>query len=207
MDGCWFTLAKISHRSKLQVWSARVGKQSMKGRGWGGECTLEWQLTVVLWAKLGSFIDLELQQHNYRQVTCFWEWVPPAPVVTVVVVVVVVVVASTMRFHDSPYHENSQVHSILPNNHSWVHNCQASVEHRSIESSLSLSLSLSLSHTHTLTGEQPNHLSISPKFVLVLKSWDVLLVIQKQNICLSFWKFWFPYFTRTTLLVFFFWLL
>jgi hypothetical protein len=29
-----------------------------------------------------------------------------------------------------PYHENSQVHSILPNNHSWVHNCQASVEHR-----------------------------------------------------------------------------
>jgi hypothetical protein len=29
-----------------------------------------------------------------------------------------------------PYHENSQVHSILPNNHSQVHNCQASVEHR-----------------------------------------------------------------------------
>jgi hypothetical protein len=32
-DGCWFTLAKISHISELHVGSPRMGKQSIEEMG------------------------------------------------------------------------------------------------------------------------------------------------------------------------------
>lgn len=87
--------------------------------------------TVVLWAKLGSFIDLELQQHNYRQVICFWEWVSESPSCYMG--------GGGGDGGGGKHHEAwlslimKTLNSIqyLPNNHSsWVHNCQASVEHR-----------------------------------------------------------------------------